>query len=33
MLMSLLPEVVAADLRLPVLHDPSRRVIEQQLEG
>jgi hypothetical protein len=31
MLMPLLPEVVASDLRLPLLYDPSRRAVEQYL--
>jgi pyruvate-formate lyase-activating enzyme len=31
MLMPLLPEVVASDLRLPLLYDPSRRAIEEYL--
>jgi pyruvate-formate lyase-activating enzyme len=33
MLMPLLPEVVASDLRLPLLYDPSRRAIEEYLAG
>ncbi|HXA18680.1 MAG TPA: radical SAM protein [Thermoanaerobaculia bacterium] len=31
MLMPLLPEVVASDLRLPLLYDPSRRAVEEYL--
>jgi MoaA/NifB/PqqE/SkfB family radical SAM enzyme len=33
MLMPLLPEVVASDLRLPLLYDPSRRAVEEYLGG
>lgn len=33
MLMPLLPEVVASDLRLPLLYDASRRAIEEYLAG
>ncbi|HEX7680497.1 MAG TPA: radical SAM protein [Thermoanaerobaculia bacterium] len=32
MLMSLLPEVVASDLRLPLLYDPSRRAVGEYLD-
>jgi MoaA/NifB/PqqE/SkfB family radical SAM enzyme len=33
MLMPLLPEIVASDLRLPLLYDTSRRAIEEYLDG